>query len=83
MSKSEFYKQCNFESGNKTTTAWIPEHGAKLGFSMVFEDDEDKTRWTVTSVGDHRITKAEANIGSRASKTFVAGPQEMKRRRKG
>ena len=79
--KDEFYKQCSFKSGNKHTTAWIPERGAKVGLTMTFEGDGPE-RWTVISVGSTRITKAAANKGARSGKTFIDGPQEMRRRRK-
>ena len=79
--KDKFYKQCTFKSDNSTTTAWIPERGAKVGKRVTFKDDDSDQIWTVVSVGAGRIPKDVANKRQHQNKTFVDGPQEMKRRR--
>ncbi len=45
----EPYIQCTFKQGDTEYVAHIPEHGAKLGYSM--ELDGKVGRWVVTSVG--------------------------------
>lgn len=57
--KKEYYRQCTFKADNQQTTAWIPEHGAKVGFSMTFPDTKDEVRWTVVSVSNERLLKEE------------------------
>jgi hypothetical protein len=57
----EYFKQCEFKNGNLTTTAWIPEEGAKVGSSMLFKHDKKSGRWVVTAVGSARILRD--NIG--------------------
>lgn len=53
----EFYRQCRFRSGNTETVAWIEERGAKVGYFVTFEDDDQEGRlWEVLSVGQ-RIPK--------------------------
>lgn len=48
--KNEYYRQCSFKSDKgRVDTAWIPEHGAKVGKRMHFDDDETEV-WTVTAV---------------------------------
>ncbi len=56
--KKQYYRQCKFKSENKEHTGWIPEYGAKLGHSMIFDDDP-KERWTVISVGSVRLLKED------------------------
>lgn len=63
----KYYKQCTFKSGNARTVAWIPEHGAKIGLSMVFKDVDDHKRWTVVSVGS-RIEESFAKRQEQAWK---------------
>ena len=55
----EFYRQCELRRDNVSTVAWIPEHGAKVGFSFLFKDEKSEGRWTVLSVGDTRIARAD------------------------
>jgi hypothetical protein len=57
----EYYRQCKFRQGETYTIAWIPEHGAKIGYSMVFEDSRDSGRWEVVEVSDSRIFKKDIN----------------------
>jgi hypothetical protein len=46
----EWYVQCSFRSDkNRLDTAWIPEHGAKKGRSVYFDDDTTEV-WTVLEV---------------------------------
>jgi len=54
---NEIHRQCTFESGNYRTVAWIPERGAKLGYSMKFKDDTEGFEgrvWTVIGVSGAR-----------------------------
>jgi len=45
-----WYVQCKFFSNrNRLETAWIPEHGAKLGKRLYFEEDKSEV-WTVIGV---------------------------------
>lgn len=44
------YRQCRFKSNlNKLETAWIPEHGAKIGKRLYFDGKTDEI-WTVLEV---------------------------------
>lgn len=50
MAKEEWYHQCRFISNRgKLETAWIPEHGAKVGKRLYFDGDETEI-WTVQKV---------------------------------
>jgi len=52
--KEEWYRQCRFTSNKgKLETAWIPEHGAKVGKRLYFDDDETEI-WTVQEVYDRQ-----------------------------
>lgn len=55
----EFYRQCELHQGNLKTTSWIPESGAKVGFSFLLKDDKESGRWTVHSVGTTRILRED------------------------
>lgn len=45
-----WYVQCRFFSNkNREETAWIPEHGAKKGKRLYFDDDTTEI-WTVMEV---------------------------------
>jgi hypothetical protein len=45
-----WYVQCRFFSDhNRMETAWIPEHGAKVGKRLYFDDDKSEI-WTVLEV---------------------------------
>jgi len=37
--------------------AWIPEHGAKEGFSFLLKHDKESGRWTVSSVGEMKLLR--------------------------
>ena len=51
----EYYVQCKFFSDkNRLETAWIPEHGAKLGKRLYLDGDETEI-WTVTAVFSRQL----------------------------
>jgi len=57
MAKTERYYQCTLASGQRQTTCFIPEHGAKMGYKMKLTDSDDPTlEWTVTSVSSMSVT---------------------------
>lgn len=53
----EYYKQCVLKNGTLTTVAWIPEHGAKEGYSFILKHDKASGRWTVYSTSDTKILR--------------------------
>lgn len=55
----ELYRQCELQQGNLRTTAWVPESGAKVGYSFAFKDEKEAGRWTVLSVGTTRIERED------------------------
>lgn len=55
----EFYRQCELAQGNLKTVAWVPEDGAKVGFSFLFKDAKGEGRWTVLSVGETRVLRED------------------------
>lgn len=57
----ELYKQCVLKNNNLTTIAWIPEHGAKEGYSFILKHDKKSGRWTVSSVGATAISRDDIN----------------------
>lgn len=48
--KDSDYIQCTFKQGDLQYTAYIPAHGAKIGYSMKLEGKEG--RWTVATVSN-------------------------------
>lgn len=48
--------QCDLSSGDSRTRAYIPESGAKVGYTMKLKDSDDPDRfWTVVSVPETGI----------------------------
>jgi len=63
MSSVTFLRQCELVSGTTTTIGWIDEKAAKSGARLQIKDDpgiDEKTLWTVKSVGSARLPEAEA-----------------------
>lgn len=65
--KKSHYIQCTFSQGDTEYTAYIPEHGAKVGHSMVLEGKEG--RWTVTVVS--KDTRIDWEMALRRSRDYV------------
>ena len=53
----EYFKQCTLKNKNTSTVAWIPEHGAKEGYSFLLKHEKESGRWTVTSVSEAKILR--------------------------
>ena len=55
----EYYRQCELKNGNLSTVAWIPEHGAKEGYSFLLKHDKKSGRWTVGHVGETKLARED------------------------
>ena len=53
----EYFRQCVLKNKNTSTVAWIPEHGAKEGYSFLLKHDKKSGRWTVSSVGETKLLR--------------------------
>lgn len=64
------YKQCNLQNGASHITAWLEADKVKVGFKVTLKDSEEPEKWwTITSVGDTTLPKAEIK-GSHNSKSW-------------
>jgi len=75
MAKKEvWYRQCRFEirrdNGNSCwDVAWIPENLAKVG-QLIYLTEAPDDVYTVTLVGTHRRSQAEANMKEKVARNY-------------
>lgn len=67
--KQQFYKQCEFKSGNTTVTAWVEDRNLEVGGQVSFKQDPEKW-WDIVSVGTNKITKEQAKALERRNLAF-------------
>ena len=62
-----YFRQCELSRGTGRTVGYIEERGAFKGALVELTADANNL-WTVESVGDHRVTKAELNFMHQSNK---------------